>query len=72
MEMELEIYIKELLNFHTKHGKYLITSAQPDARFGALKIDKNNMVLSFEEKPKGDGSWINAGFLFVTLRFLVI
>jgi glucose-1-phosphate cytidylyltransferase len=58
-----DINIKNLLNFHNKHGKYLtLTSAQPDARFGALKIDKNNMVLSFEEKPKGDGSWINAGF----------
>ena len=58
-----DINIKNLLNFHKKHGKYLtLTSAQPDARFGALKIDKNNMVLSFEEKPKGDGSWINAGF----------
>jgi glucose-1-phosphate cytidylyltransferase len=51
------------LTFHNKQGKYLtLTSAQPDARFGALKIDENNMVLSFEEKPKGDGSWINAGF----------
>jgi glucose-1-phosphate cytidylyltransferase len=58
-----DINIKNLLNFHNKHGKYLtLTSAQPDARFGALKIDENNMVLSFEEKPKGDGSWINAGF----------
>lgn len=58
-----DINIKNLLNFHNKHGKHLtLTSAQPDARFGALQIDQNNMVLSFQEKPKGDGSWINAGF----------
>ena len=33
-----------------------------DGRFGAIKIDKNDMVTSFVEKPKGDGAWINGGF----------
>ncbi len=57
-----DINITELISFHKKHGKYLtLTSAQPDARFGALEID-NNRVVSFKEKPKGEGSWINAGF----------
>jgi len=37
-------------------------SAQPDGRFGALDIGKDNQVQEFKEKPKGDGSWINAGF----------
>ena len=32
-------------------------------RFGAIQLDdNNNNVLSFKEKPKGDGSWINGGF----------
>ena len=53
----------KLLKFHKSHGKAMtITSAQPDGRFGALAIAKNNQVLEFKEKPKGDGSWINAGF----------
>ena len=39
-----------------------MTSAQPDGRFGALSIDKDNNVLEFKEKPRGDGSWINAGY----------
>jgi len=39
-----------------------MTSAQPDGRFGALNIDENNKVKEFKEKPKGDGSWINAGY----------
>ena len=39
-----------------------MTSAQPDGRFGALNIDKNDKVVEFKEKPKGDGSWINAGY----------
>ena len=39
-----------------------MTSAQPDGRFGALDIGQNNQVKEFKEKPKGDGSWINAGY----------
>jgi glucose-1-phosphate cytidylyltransferase len=57
------IDIKKLVEFHKTHGKSMtMTSAQPDGRFGALDIDKDNQVLGFKEKPKGDGSWINAGF----------
>lgn len=58
-----DINIAELVKFHKSHGKLLtMTSAQPDGRFGALEIDKNNQVKEFKEKPKGDGSWINAGY----------
>jgi glucose-1-phosphate cytidylyltransferase len=58
-----DVDIKKTLNFHKQHGKLMtMTSAQPDGRFGALNIDKNNQVLEFKEKPKGDGSWINAGY----------
>jgi glucose-1-phosphate cytidylyltransferase len=34
----------------------------PEGRFGALSIDNSNMIKSYQEKPKGDGSWINGGF----------
>jgi len=59
-----DIDIQKTLDFHKQHGKLLtMTSAQPDGRFGALNIDQNtNQVLEFQEKPKGDGSWINAGY----------
>lgn len=57
------IDIKKLVEFHKSHnGKITMTSAQPDGRFGALSINEDNKVLEFKEKPKGDGSWINAGF----------
>lgn len=57
------IDIKNLVEFHKSHGKSMtMTSAQPDGRFGALDIDKDNQVKEFKEKPKGDGSWINAGY----------
>ena len=58
-----DIDIAKLLDFHKQHGKAMtMTSAQPDGRFGALNIDENSRVLEFKEKPKGDGSWINAGY----------
>lgn len=58
-----DVNIKELLEFHNKHGKKItMTSIQPEGRFGALKIEENNKITSFLEKPKGDGAWINGGF----------
>jgi len=58
-----DIDIKKTLEFHVQHGKLMtMTSAQPDGRFGALNVGKNNKVKEFREKPRGDGSWINAGY----------
>jgi glucose-1-phosphate cytidylyltransferase len=55
--------IKDILKFHNSHGKALtMTSVQPDGKFGSLNISEENKVTSFQEKPKGDGGWINAGF----------
>ena len=42
-----------------------LTAVQPPARFGALELDKNDVV-SFQEKPSGDGAWINGGFFMLT------
>lgn len=57
------VNITELVAFHQKNGGLCtVTSAQPTGRFGALNIGENNKVINFQEKPRGDGSWINAGF----------
>jgi len=58
-----DINITELVKFHKSHGKAItVSSVQPEGRFGSLTIEENDKVLSFSEKPKGDGGWINAGF----------
>jgi len=58
-----DIDIQALLKFHRTHKKYAtVTSVQPSGRFGALNLDNNQNVSSFQEKPKGDGAWINGGF----------
>lgn len=58
-----DVNIKELVAYHKTHGKLAtVTSTQPSGRFGALNLSENNLVHGFQEKPKGDGAWINAGF----------
>jgi glucose-1-phosphate cytidylyltransferase len=54
--------ITKLLAFHAAHGRAAtVTAVRPPARFGALKIE-DGAVRSFQEKPRGDGDWINGGF----------
>jgi glucose-1-phosphate cytidylyltransferase len=58
-----DVNIADLVACHKAHGKLAtVTSIQPSGRFGALQLDEGNEVLGFQEKPKGDGAWINAGF----------
>jgi glucose-1-phosphate cytidylyltransferase len=57
-----DVDIPALIRFHQSRGKLAtVTAVQPAARFGALDI-VDGAVRSFEEKPKGDGTWINGGF----------
>jgi glucose-1-phosphate cytidylyltransferase len=58
-----DINIDSLLEFHRSHGKIATVSAtQPTARFGMVSIDRDDKVIGFKEKPKGNGDWVNAGF----------
>ena len=57
------IDINNLLKEHKKKQKTVtVTSVQASGRFGSLSLNSDNEVLSFVEKPKGDGAWINGGF----------
>lgn len=57
-----DVNIDTLVKFHREQGTLAtLTAIQPAGRFGALDIE-NNRVQTFEEKPKGDGTWINGGF----------
>lgn len=58
-----DIDIDSLVEFHRSHKKIATVSAtQPTARFGMVSIDKEDKVIGFKEKPKGNGDWVNAGF----------
>jgi glucose-1-phosphate cytidylyltransferase len=57
-----DLDIGKLLAFHRSHGKLAtVTAIQPPGRYGALNLE-DRAVTSFQEKPAGDGAWINGGF----------
>jgi glucose-1-phosphate cytidylyltransferase len=54
--------LESLLKVHTATGRLAtVTAVTPPGRFGALVLDGAH-VQSFEEKPRGDGAFINGGF----------
>ena len=57
-----DIDITAQIAFHRAHGKLAtVTAVQPPGRYGALVRD-GSTVVGFQEKPPGDGAWINGGF----------
>lgn len=57
-----DIDVAAAVAFHRGHGKpATVTAVQPPGRYGALGLD-DARVARFEEKPIGDGAWINGGF----------
>jgi glucose-1-phosphate cytidylyltransferase len=67
-----DIDVAALLAFHRAHGRLAtVTAVQPLGRFGALQLaEDEGTVLSFQEKPQGDGGWVNGGFFVLEPRVL--
>ena len=64
------VNIAKLVDFHRAHGKLCtVTAARPGARFGALGLEGES-VTHFQEKPLGDGGYINGGFFVVSPKCL--
>jgi len=61
------VNIGEVIAFHKKQKVLAtLTAAQLPGRYGALNLDKNNKVVTFQEKPRGDMGWINGGFFVLS------
>ncbi len=57
------INLNALLQSHIDSKKEAtLTTVQPVGRFGVIDINETGAVNNFNEKPKGDGVWINSGF----------
>lgn len=57
-----DIDMSGLITYHKSSGRQAtVTAIQPPGRYGALHVDRG-AVLQFQEKPAGDGAWINGGF----------
>ena len=63
-----DIDIAKLISFHRSHGKLAtVTGVRPPGRFGSLELE-DSVVKGFNEKPLGDGGWINGGFFVLDPR----
>jgi len=61
-----DIDIGALLAFHRTEGCLAtVTAVRPPARFGRFDLD-GKRVRGFQEKPRGDGDWINGGFFVLS------
>lgn len=57
-----DIDVSAEVAFHRRHGKLAtVCAVRPPGRFGAL-VRSGTTVVDFQEKPPGDGMWINGGF----------
>lgn len=57
-----DVDVSALVAHHRAAGAIAtLTAVQPPGRFGALAM-KGDLVKRFEEKPQGDGGWVNGGF----------
>jgi len=58
-----DVRIDDLVDSHVKSGKLVtLMAVQPAGKFGALGMQDDGSITSFQEKPAGDGNWINGGF----------
>jgi glucose-1-phosphate cytidylyltransferase len=61
-----DVDIGEVIALHKRENVLAtVTAAQPPGRFGAIRFE-GRRVTGFQEKPEGDGGWINAGFFVLS------
>jgi glucose-1-phosphate cytidylyltransferase len=65
-----DVDITKQILFHKQHEKLAtVTAVQPPGRYGAL-IREGKSVKGFQEKPLGDGAWINGGFFILSPKVI--
>jgi len=62
-----DVNLTGLLKFHQEESAMVsLTAVQPPGRFGALALASDQTVINdFQEKPSGNGAWVNGGFFVV-------
>ena len=61
-----DVDIGKLVAFHQAQGAIAtVTAVRPLGRFGSMRVD-GERVTGFQEKPAGDGAWINGGFFVLS------
>ena len=65
-----DVDISSLIAFHKQELRLAtLTATQAPGRFGALNLN-GHRIRSFQEKPQGDGGWINGGFFVLSPKVI--
>lgn len=65
-----DVDLRQEFRFHLSHGKVgTILGVNPPSRFGELKIEADDAVSQFSEKPDFHEKWINGGYFFFKNEF---
>ena len=65
-----DVDVAELIAFHRGHGKLAtMTAIQPPSKYGVLAFE-GERITEFQEKPAGEGGWINGGFFVLSPKVL--
>ncbi|MCZ7454869.1 Glucose-1-phosphate cytidylyltransferase [compost metagenome] len=65
-----DVDITAVVNFHKEQGRLAtLTAMQPPGRFGSLALD-GHQIKHFQEKPQGEGGWINGGFFVLSPKVM--
>ena len=65
-----DVDITKLIAFHRQQRTLAtLMATQPPGRFGSLDVS-GNLITAFQEKPQGDGSWINGGFFVLSSKVI--
>lgn len=61
-----DVDVGKLLEFHRQEGRLAtMTAIQPPSKYGVIGFD-GHRVVEFQEKPMGEGGWINGGFFVLS------
>jgi glucose-1-phosphate cytidylyltransferase len=64
-----DVNISKLIKFHQEKKKIAtLTAVKPAGRFGVLQISPDDVVENFQEKPSGDGNYVNGGFFVLNKK----
>lgn len=65
-----DVNITRLINFHkSRRTLATLTATKPPGRFGSINMSECT-VINFQEKPQGDGAWINGGFFILSPKVI--
>ena len=66
-----DINIEKLISFHKEKKRLAtVTAIQPPSKYGVISFGGSHEIQSFDEKPHGEGGWINGGFFVLSPKVI--